>query len=104
MRVERYRASSCTSMAATGRRRNVDEERCQSGSSGTLQEKRAASCFNALEYSRTARRRRSEEHTSELQSHHDLVCRLVLEKKNISSRFAYVAAPPDFSYPYLVRR
>src|SRR5438034_1588668 len=58
MRVERYRASSCTSMAATGRRRNVDEERCQSGSSGTLQEKRAASCFNALEYSRTARRRR----------------------------------------------
>src|SRR5207247_9651954 len=42
----------------TGRRRNVDEERCQSGSSGTLQEKRAASCFNALEYSRTARRRR----------------------------------------------
>src|SRR6266851_7902584 len=29
--------------------------------------------------SRTARR--SEEHTSELQSHHDLVCRLLLEKK-----------------------
>src|SRR5437773_7618703 len=27
------------------------------------------------------RRRRSEEHTSELQSHHDLVCRLLLEKK-----------------------
>ena len=26
---------------------------------------------------------RSEEHTSELQSHHDLVCRLLLEKKNI---------------------
>src|SRR5437773_3218541 len=26
-------------------------------------------------------RRRSEEHTSELQSHHDLVCRLLLEKK-----------------------
>src|SRR5437667_8136254 len=25
---------------------------------------------------------RSEEHTSELQSHHDLVCRLLLEKKN----------------------
>src|SRR5437773_8938716 len=29
--------------------------------------------FSALE--------RSEEHTSELQSHHDLVCRLLLEKK-----------------------
>src|SRR5208283_5929278 len=28
-----------------------------------------------------ARRRRSEEHTSELQSHHELVCRLLLEKK-----------------------
>src|SRR5437773_3022760 len=26
-------------------------------------------------------RGRSEEHTSELQSHHDLVCRLLLEKK-----------------------
>src|SRR5437667_8907014 len=28
---------------------------------------------------------RSEEHTSELQSHHDLVCRLLLEKKNLSN-------------------
>src|SRR5437773_9171895 len=28
-------------------------------------------------------RLRSEEHTSELQSHHDLVCRLLLEKKKI---------------------
>src|SRR5437773_8060913 len=28
-----------------------------------------------------ALRKRSEEHTSELQSHHDLVCRLLLEKK-----------------------
>src|SRR5437773_6571084 len=29
---------------------------------------------------------RSEEHTSELQSHHDLVCRLLLEKKKFYSR------------------
>src|SRR5437773_9606626 len=29
----------------------------------------------------TTSRIRSEEHTSELQSHHDLVCRLLLEKK-----------------------
>src|SRR5437667_8570507 len=29
----------------------------------------------------TRRSARSEEHTSELQSHHDLVCRLLLEKK-----------------------
>src|SRR5436190_16188471 len=28
---------------------------------------------------------RSEEHTSELQSHSDLVCRLLLEKKNLSA-------------------
>src|SRR6266540_5387185 len=31
--------------------------------------------------SSTRRQARSEEHTSELQSHHDLVCRLLLEKK-----------------------
>src|SRR5437667_6492340 len=29
---------------------------------------------------------RSEEHTSELQSHHDLVCRLLLEKKKNNKR------------------
>src|SRR5437667_8631586 len=33
---------------------------------------------------RLAPARRSEEHTSELQSHHDLVCRLLLEKKKSS--------------------
>src|SRR5438034_8595213 len=31
-------------------------------------------------------RKRSEEHTSELQSHSDLVCRLLLEKKNKEER------------------
>src|SRR5438132_6829610 len=31
--------------------------------------------------------RRSEEHTSELQSHSDLVCRLLLEKKNVPANF-----------------
>src|SRR5260221_5905234 len=30
--------------------------------------------------------KRSEEHTSELQSHSDLVCRLLLEKKNTAMR------------------
>src|SRR5437667_1135833 len=33
--------------------------------------------------------RRSEEHTSELQSHHDLVCRLLLEKKKINPLLGY---------------
>src|SRR5260370_19078853 len=32
-------------------------------------------------------RRRSEEHTSELQSHLNLVCRLLLEKKKITNTF-----------------
>src|SRR5947207_8759936 len=33
---------------------------------------------------RRALHRRSEEHTSELQSHSELVCRLLLEKKNLA--------------------
>src|SRR5437773_11514669 len=35
---------------------------------------------------------RSEEHTSELQSHHDLVCRLLLEKKKKQRNQTYTAA------------
>src|SRR5260221_4243832 len=34
---------------------------------------------------------RSEEHTSELQSHSDLVCRLLLEKKKTNTRPSYNA-------------
>src|SRR5208283_6119698 len=34
-------------------------------------------------------RLRSEEHTSELQSHHDLVCRLLLEKKKTKKNYKY---------------
>src|SRR5215218_11381155 len=34
---------------------------------------------------RPLQRRRSEEHTSELQSHSDLVCRLLLEKKKTNT-------------------
>src|SRR5438034_1611410 len=44
-----------------------------------------------------ARRARSEEHTSELQSHSDLVCRLLLEKKKeheAAGRRAEVEADP----------
>src|SRR5438034_5337949 len=52
----------------------------------TLRPRRCTSrCFNAISLSivRTLIPRiRSEEHTSELQSHSDLVCRLLLEKKN----------------------
>src|SRR5437773_3408415 len=38
---------------------------------------------------------RSEEHTSELQSHHDLVCRLLLEKKKKHIRRARLPRPDD---------
>src|SRR5437667_2977878 len=40
---------------------------------------------------------RSEEHTSELQSHHDLVCRLLLEKKKMKRREELTSPPtrPD---------
>src|SRR5437773_6452116 len=44
---------------------------------------------------------RSEEHTSELQSHHDLVCRLLLEKKNIrrtTSPNSCITAPPPLPH------
>src|SRR5437667_4529999 len=40
-----------------------------------------------LEHNRAALDR-SEEHTSELQSHHDLVCRLLLEKKKALTGFS----------------
>src|SRR5204862_7617208 len=42
----------------------------------------AAVSFRNAEWKRLHRRLRSEEHTSELQSRRDLVCRLLLEKKN----------------------
>src|SRR5260221_5771321 len=37
---------------------------------------------------------RSEEHTSELQSHSDLVCRLLLEKKKKVTAYRYVIVIP----------
>src|SRR5438874_5734780 len=44
----------------------------------------------------TASMRRSEEHTSELQSRRDLVCRLLLEKKNTSpSPQTYRSSTPE---------
>src|SRR2546427_5835771 len=44
---------------------------------------------------------RSEEHTSELQSQSNLVCRLLLEKKNNSSRIATISL---FSYRQICSR
>src|SRR5438034_8181334 len=39
---------------------------------------------------------RSEEHTSELQSHSDLVCRLLLEKKNKKKRNIQITRAPQY--------
>src|SRR5947207_4143617 len=44
----------------------------------------APECAPCARPARLRSRRRSEEHTSELQSHSDLVCRLLLEKKKTS--------------------
>src|SRR2546421_9076575 len=55
-----------------------------------------ASPWGSRRYSFSARfpaSRRSEEHTSELQSRSDLVCRLLLEKKK-KLRYATATAPP----------
>src|SRR5260221_3903354 len=41
----------------------------------------SSTCLTRWRISRSSSVRRSEEHTSELQSHSDLVCRLLLEKK-----------------------
>src|SRR5437773_9761136 len=47
---------------------------------------------------------RSEEHTSELQSHHDLVCRLLLEKKKIQiSHRLRIAFLSDMKYSEAVQ-
>src|SRR5438034_7864336 len=43
-------------------------------------------------YFRTTHQKRSEEHTSELQSHSDLVCRLLLEKKKTNTNIRHAVA------------
>src|SRR5437667_4478704 len=45
-----------------------------------------ASSSSSSDVFTSMRRNRSEEHTSELQSHHDLVCRLLLEKKKNTTK------------------
>src|SRR5690349_22547165 len=57
---------------------------------GTGARARAAAAPDHRQPARRAPRRRSEEHTSELQSRRDLVCRLLLEKKNIANHNFYI--------------
>src|SRR5260221_2083249 len=49
-----------------------------------------------VQHKNTGIAERSEEHTSELQSHSDLVCRLLLENKKISSKTEGTHMASDF--------
>src|SRR5204863_3738199 len=51
------------------------------GASGEMRETRPQMNWSSITSPMTSTRVRSEEHTSELQSRRDLVCRLLLEKK-----------------------
>src|SRR5438034_7618303 len=64
---------------------------------GGLEPARGGRCGSSLKHSVRPRNlyfQRSEEHTSELQSHSDLVCRLLLEKKKTKS------IPEDTADPF----
>src|SRR5947207_5395961 len=83
-RSHRYGRTHCSPSGCV--RRNV---RLSGATAALVTERRArvpvdhfAVCPRcAVEGARAGVRERSEEHTSELQSHSDLVCRLLLEKK-----------------------
>src|SRR2546421_3761548 len=53
----------------------------------------AASCVSSISHRERSDERRSEEHTSELQSRSDLVCRLLLEKKKTENKCAEESKP-----------
>src|SRR5260370_2258236 len=80
-----WRASRRPAAARRGRFRCSSGPRLCSRSSGRLQEcsrrERPDLQVKKPAETRTGRQPRSEEHTSELQSHLNLVCRLLLEKK-----------------------
>src|SRR5260221_7825885 len=57
----------------------------------------SSSCDSSADFPLTKPRRRSEEHTSELQSHSDLVCRLLLEKKKNTNCYVSKAKNHGFN-------
>src|SRR5436305_10805716 len=61
---------------------------------------RLRSCKRSASARRRARRKRSEEHTSELQSRPHLVCRLLLEKKKKKKKIYYAKLQIRFKYLY----
>src|SRR2546430_3820061 len=63
---------------------------------------RHVACFSSCRRRAGAAKRRSEEHTSELQSQSNLVCRLLLEKKKkykIGTQHAYAPILLDALHP-----
>src|SRR5690349_24237609 len=58
--------------------------------SGASSKSRPISSSTASSISRNSSWRRSEEHTSELQSRRDLVCRLLLEKKKTHVTYLFI--------------
>src|SRR5690606_39493439 len=67
-------SEGCASSNAAGRRSERRDRTSRHGAGGTYRPRRMAQTLNPS-------RVRSEEHTSELQSRENLVCRLLLEKK-----------------------
>src|SRR5260221_3321235 len=68
-----FRSPSSSIVGHSAVRQAIRRYKRSAGSFFTFLTRRFANVFTV--------RRRSEEHTSELQSHSDLVCRLLLEKK-----------------------
>src|SRR5216683_8061402 len=58
---------------------------------GQLDHRLPSACRSSRRRQSRAPECRSEEHTSELQSRSDLVCRLLLEKKKVTGKFTTVA-------------
>src|SRR2546430_11575783 len=65
---------------------------------GDLERHRAARGIDELRQERQEKQRRSEEHTSELQSQSNLVCRLLLEKKKQIKKHEWTHSPYDSCY------
>src|SRR5207248_8332110 len=84
------RAAATAHLPSFPTRRSSDlvSEAVDSGCSTHFLRARRALCTSGFSFG--AFSTRSEEHTSELQSPYDLVCRLLLEKKNISATGARV--------------
>src|SRR5687768_17627711 len=98
-----HRTPTSTLFPYTTLFRSGDTRSCDGGRMRGREEKRTGAVVEELDQvlvardvaaERTHRLRRSEEHTSELQSRLQLVCRLLLEKKNCKNGTAPGAEAP----------